>query len=261
MTVDPSHALEVRVIPCLQDNHGFLVHEPVSGETATIDTPDPDTLQAAAAAEGWRITQIWNTHHHWDHGGGNPALKAATGARVTGPAAEADKIPVLDQLVSDGDEVSLGGVQARVMAAPGHTLGHVLYVFDDQKLAFVGDTLFAMGCGRLFEGTPAQIWASLSRVAALPPDTVIYCAHEYTQANARFALSVDPHNPALQARAAQVDALRAEGRPTVPTTLAQELATNPFLRAREPDFAAGLGLAGAPAVEVFAEARRRKDVF
>ncbi len=251
--------LQVYQFPCLADNYGFLAHDPATGETATIDTPDADAILAAAADKGWRITQIWNTHWHPDHAGGNAAIKAATGALVTGPAEVARIGQAPDRVVTEGDTVALGGLVARVLDVGGHTLGHVAFVFDDEKIGFVGDALFALGCGRLFEGTPQQMWASLQKIAALPDEATLYCAHEYTQSNARFALSVDGDNPALVARAREIDALRARNAPTVPMTLAIEKQTNPFLRA--PLFKAQLGLADQPDWAAFAEVRKRKDAF
>ena len=253
--------LLIRQFPCLSDNYGFLVHDPESGETATIDTPDADRVLAEADAAGWRITQIWNTHHHPDHAGGNAAVRAATGARIIAPSYDAHRIPDIDVPVSDGDTVALGRHEARVLFTPGHTLGHVCYHFANDRIAFVGDTLFALGCGRLFEGSPEQMWASLSRLAAWPEETRIYCAHEYTQANAAFALSVDPDNRDLQAYAAAVEAERARGEPTVPTTIGAELAANPFLRPADPAIRKRLGLEAADDTAVFAEIRRRKDSF
>ena len=253
--------LQIRQFPCLSDNYGFLVHDPDSGETAAIDTPDAEAYLAAAAEAGWRITQIWNTHHHFDHAGGNSALVAATGARVVGPAYDTERIPGIDIPVRDGDIVRLGEKAAEVSFTPGHTLGHIVFHFPEEQVAFVGDTLFALGCGRLFEGTPEQMWTSLKALAGWPDETRIYCAHEYTQANARFALSVDPDNLDLQAYAAEVDAQRARGEPTVPTTIAAEKAANPFLRPGDPAIRAHLGLADACDVDVFAEIRRRKDNF
>ncbi len=253
--------LLIRQFPCLSDNYGFLVHDPESGETATIDTPDADRILAEADAAGWRITQIWNTHHHPDHAGGNAAVRAATGARIIAPSYDAHRIPDIDVPVSDGYTVALGRHEARVLFTPGHTLGHVCYHFADDRIAFVGDTLFALGCGRLFEGSPEQMWASLSRLAAWPEETRIYCAHEYTQANAAFALSVDPDNRDLQAYAAAVEAERARGEATVPTTIGAELAANPFLRPADPAIRKRLGLEAADDTAVFAEIRRRKDNF
>jgi hydroxyacylglutathione hydrolase len=223
--------LQIHQFPCLTDNYGFLVHDSKSGATATIDTPDADAILLAADQKGWRITDIWNTHWHPDHAGGNADIKAATGALATGPEEVARIGQAPDRIVHEGDVVKLGAFAARVFDVGGHTLQHIAYVFDSEKTAFVGDTIFAMGCGRLFEGTPQQMWTSLSKLAALPNDTTLYCAHEYTQSNARFALSVDGDNAVLQQRAGEVDKLRAENKPTVPMTLAREKATNPFLRA------------------------------
>lgn len=254
-------ALEVHQIPCLADNYGYLVHDPDSGETACIDTPDAEAILAALAGRGWRLNEIWNTHHHPDHAGGNLPVKQATGCRIVAPTAEAARIAGVDRSVVEGDEVRLGDHRFRVLETPGHTSGHIVYWCEAQRLAFVGDTLFAMGCGRLFEGTPAQMWGSLQKLRGWPEDTLLYCAHEYTQANAHFALSVEPDNAALQARAAAVEAARRRGEPTVPSRLGEELATNPFLRADVPAFCASLGMAGAAPVEVFARTRAGKDQF
>jgi hydroxyacylglutathione hydrolase len=253
--------LEIRQFPCLADNYGFLVRDVESGLVASVDTPDPEAIDRALDEAGWRLTHILNTHWHPDHAGGNLALKARWGCRIYGPQGEAAKIPGLDVAIRDGDTVEFGDSRAQVVATPGHTLGHIVYHFADDCVAFVGDTIFAVGCGRLFEGTPGQMWASLLKIARLPAETKLYCAHEYTQANIRFALMVDRENSALVRRAQDVDRIRKEGRPTVPTTVEEELATNPFLRANEPSLADAVGLAGAPAVEVFAEVRRRKDRF
>lgn len=251
--------IQIHQFPCLSDNYGFLVHDPATNTTTTIDTPDAEKIMAEADARGWRITDIWNTHWHPDHAGGNAAIKAATGATVTGPA-EVERIGTApDRIVGEGDVVQLGKAKARVLDVGGHTLGHVAFVFDADNIAFVGDALFALGCGRLFEGTPQQMWASLSKLAALPEQTTLYCAHEYTQSNARFAVTVDAENAALAARVAEINRLRSEGKATVPMTLAQERATNPFLRA--PLLKAALGLPGAQDWEAFAEVRRRKDEF
>lgn len=246
--------LQIHQFPCLSDNYAFLVHEPRSGATATIDTPDAAAILAEAAAKGWRITDIWNTHWHPDHAGGNAAIKAATGARVTGPE-EVSRIGAApDRIIVEGDVVKLGNVEARVLDVGGHTLGHIAYVLDAENAAFVGDTMFSMGCGRLFEGSPQQMWSSLQKLAALPDDMTLYCAHEYTEANARFAVSVDPVNPELQTRVSEVERLRAEGKPTVPMRLRREKQTNPFLRAPllRPNLAAW---------EAFADLRAAKDVF
>ena len=251
--------LQIHQFPCLSDNYGFLAHDPASGATAAIDTPDADEYLRQAEAKGWRISDIWNTHWHPDHAGGNAAIKAKTGAVVTAPA-EVERIgQAPDRIVDDGDVVNLGAHSARVLNVGGHTLGHIAYVLDDAKTAFVGDALFALGCGRLFEGTPQQMWASLQKLAALPDDTTLYCAHEYTQANARFAITIDPTNRALQARIAEIDKLRAEGKPTVPMSLRQEKDTNPFLRA--PKLKGAMMLANAQDWEAFADIRKRKDNF
>ncbi len=251
--------LEVHQFPCLSDNYGFLLHDPASGETACIDTPDAAAYLREADAKGCRITQIWNTHWHPDHAGGNAAIKAATGCRITAPAAEASKIAGIDRTIANGDTVSLGEWTAQVIDVGGHTMGHIAYHLAEAGIAFVGDSLFALGCGRMFEGSPPQFWASLSRLKALPPETTLYCAHEYTQANARFALHADPDNVELQLYAADIDAARARGEATVPMQLARELATNPFLRADEEDMRNRWG--GATAPETFARLRAAKDDF
>lgn len=253
--------IDIHQFPCLSDNYGFLVHDRATGAVAAIDTPDANAINRALDEKGWRLTHILNTHWHPDHAGGNLALKKKWDCRIIGPAGEAAKIPGLDQAVGEGDEVALGASRAIVRDTPGHTSGHIIYHFADDAAAFVGDTIFAMGCGRLFEGTPDQMWASLSKIAAMPAETKLYCAHEYTKANAAFALSVDPHNEELQNRAREVDRLRAAKKPTVPTDVGIELKTNPFLRAEEPGLKAALDMADAGAVAVFAETRRRKDNF
>ncbi|MGZ8287014.1 MAG: hydroxyacylglutathione hydrolase [Allosphingosinicella sp.] len=239
--------VDIARIPVLSDNYVWLVHEPGSGETAVIDPAVAEPVLAEAEARGWRITQIWNTHWHPDHTGGNEAIKAATGAFVTGPAAEAGRIPTLDRLVREGDRVALGAVEAEVLEVPAHTAGHIAFHLPSEEIVFVGDTLFAMGCGRLFEGTADQMHDNLQRLAALPPATRAYCAHEYTLSNGRFAVTVEPGNDALAARMVEVEAARAAGMPTVPTTIALERATNPFMRA-------------SSATEL-AERRRAKDDF
>lgn len=251
--------LEVHQFPCLSDNYGFLLHDPDSGETACIDTPDADAYLREAAAKGWQITHIWNTHWHPDHAGGNEAIKAATGCTVIAPAAEEAKIAGIDKTVKHGDFVSLGEYEAHVIDVGGHTLGHIAYHLPAAGVAFVGDSVFALGCGRMFEGTPPQFWESLSRIKALPPETLLYCAHEYTASNAKFALHADPDNRALQDYAGAVATARAADKPTVPTTLARELAANPFLRADDPGMQARWG--GGDAVATFAALRGAKDSF
>lgn len=254
--------LEIRQFICLADNIGVLVHVPESGATAAIDAPEAPPILAALAAENWSLTDILVTHHHADHVQGIAGLKAAfPDARVTGPAQEAAKIGTLDQLVDEGDSVFVGTHEAKVIAVPGHTRGHVAYWFEKDALLFAGDTLFAMGCGRCFEASPAVLYRSLMKLAALPDHTQIYCGHEYTLANARFARTVDPGNDALRQRAEVVATQRAAGRLTLPTEMALERATNPFLRAAQPEIQASLGLWGADPAQVFAALRERKNRF
>ncbi|MDA8712899.1 hydroxyacylglutathione hydrolase [Alphaproteobacteria bacterium] len=252
-------ALEIYQFPCLSDNYGFLVHDSESGETACIDTPETAPILAALEKTGWTLTQIWNTHHHYDHAGNNEEIKRITGCTITGPAGEADKIPAIDRAVDDGDTVMLGAHEAHVLNVGGHTLGHIAFHMEGH--AFVGDSLFALGCGRVFEGTMAQMWESLQKLNALPDGTQIYCAHEYTTSNAAFAVTIDPDNEALSQRVAEISALRAANKPTVPTEIALERATNPFLRATDANVQARLNMSGAPTVDVFAEIRARKDSF
>jgi hydroxyacylglutathione hydrolase len=248
--------LQVRQFACLSDNYGFLVRDEATGRVASLDSPDPDAILAELKASGWgRLDRVLNTHWHPDHAGGNARLKAETGCQLVGPA-EVEQIFPLDRIVGEGDTVELGATRLEVIATPGHTLGHIVYWSGADQIAFVGDTLFVMGCGRLFEGTAEQMWDSLGKLAALPETATVYCAHEYTAANARFALSVDD-SPALAARAEAVFAARARGEPTVPTTIGAEKATNPFLRA--PHLAAFAGEA-TPA-HAFGAARAAKDGF
>jgi hydroxyacylglutathione hydrolase len=246
--------LTVHQFPCLQDNYGFLVRDEASGLAACIDTPDAAAILRELDALGWKLALILNTHWHPDHAGGNAEVKAATGATVVGPP-EVERLSPVDRQVGDGDLVQLGDTEFRVIDTGGHTLGHITYYDAADAIAFVGDTLFALGCGRLFEGTPQQMWTSLQRLAALPEATAVYCAHEYTASNARFALSVDK-GPALAARADEVFAARERGEPTVPTTIGLEKATNPFLRA--PQLA---GAGGRADYEAFAAVRKAKDEF
>ena len=223
--------IEVVRIPALSDNYIWLAHEPGSGETVVIDPAEAAPVLAEAERRGWQITQIWNTHWHPDHVGGNAEIKAATGCTITGPAAEQERIATLEIAVRGGDTVTLGSLSADVIDVPAHTSGHIAYHLPTESCIFVGDTLFAMGCGRLFEGTAEQMFDNMTRLAALPGDTTVYCAHEYTQANGRYALLAEPENTALAQRMIEVDAMRARGEATVPTTIALERATNPFMRA------------------------------
>jgi len=227
--------LEIVRVPVLADNYVWLVHDNVSGETLVVDPSVAPPVLEAAQTRGWTIGQIWNTHWHGDHIGGNAAIVAATGAQVTAPAAELQKIPDVDRAVSEGDIVRLGAHEARVLSVPAHTAGHIAYHFAQDDVIFVGDTMFAMGCGRLFEGTAEQMYANMRRFDALPDETRVYCAHEYTLSNGRFAQATEPENKAITARLAQVEAMRARGEATVPTTIALERATNPFLRAGSVD--------------------------
>lgn len=255
--------LEVVQIPALSDNYIYLVHEPTTGATAAVDPAQAEPVLEALAARGWHLSLILNTHHHADHVGGNLALKQRTGCVIVGSNwdREHGRIPGIDRGVGDGHLIPLGDARARALTVPGHTLGHVAYQFADDALLFGGDTLFGMGCGRLFEGSAEQMWTSLSKLRDLPAETQVYCAHEYTAANGRFALSLEPGNAALVARMREVESLRRSGRPTVPFTLAEEAATNPFLRPQSAELRAALGLEEADDVEVFAEIRRRKDGF
>lgn len=253
--------LEVYQFPCLQDNYGFLIHDSATGATAAIDTPEVAPINRALADKGWQLTHILNTHHHYDHAGGNDALKAQWQCQVVGAAIDAERIPGIDLEVKDGESLAFGSAQAEVLEVPGHTSGHIAYYFAEAQIAFVGDTLFALGCGRLFEGTPQQMNDSLNKLMALPDDTVVYCAHEYTEANAAFAATVEPDNPALQQRIQDIQRLRKAGQPTVPTSIGLERATNPFVRADSSELQSVLGMVGADAVDVFAETRRRKDHF
>jgi len=253
--------LDLVTVPCLSDNYAYLIHDPDSGATAVADVPDAGAVAAALAGRGWRLTDILLTHHHADHVGGVAELRAQTGARVWGAAADAHRLPPLDRAVGPERTERFDGATVRVFAVPGHTSGHIAYFLDGENLLLSGDSLMALGCGRLFEGTPEQMLASLTALAALPDDTTVCSGHEYAQTNARFALGIDPDNPALQDRAAHIDALRGEGRPTLPTRLGEEKATNPFLRAHDPAIRAKLGLAEAPDVDVFARIRALRDSF
>jgi len=255
-------AAHIHQFLCLKDNFGVLIHDTASRATAAVDAPEAAPILAALAAREWQLTDILITHHHFDHVQGIAGLKTAfPRARVIGPAKEAAKIGHLDLMVGEGDDVSVGELQTAVIEVPGHTSGHVAYRFEEEDILFAGDTLFAMGCGRGFEEPPWVLYESLMKLAELPRETQVYCGHEYTLANARFALTVDPDNAILRERAAEVARLREEGKFTLPTTIAIELTTNPFLRADEPEIKASLGTPGADPAEVFAELRARKNRF
>jgi hydroxyacylglutathione hydrolase len=250
---------QARLFLCLKDNYGVLLHDPGSGATAAIDAPEAAPIEAALRSTGWRLSDILVTHHHADHTGGIAELKARHRCRVVAPHGEAARIPLVDATVRENDKVRVGALEANVLETPGHTAGHISYVFPADKLAFVGDTLFSIGCGRVIEGTPEMMWQSLLKLRALPDDMRIYCGHEYTGANIRFAKTIEPENAALRAREAEVDKLLAARKPTIPSTLAEEKAANPFLRADMPEVAKSVGLTGSPAWKVFAEIRERKN--
>jgi hydroxyacylglutathione hydrolase len=253
--------LEIRQIPLLTDNYSYLVREPETGSVAVVDPAEAGPVQDALDRLGWRLTHILNTHHHGDHVGGNRQLKAASGCIVVGPRYDRERIPGIDVEVSEETGYEFGHAHADVFFVPGHTRGHIAYWFAESKALFCGDTLFSLGCGRLFEGDPKQMWNSLGKLRKLPDDARVYCAHEYTENNARFALTVDPANSALRARMDEIRRLRAASKPTVPSRLGDEKAANPFLRADDPVLAANVGLAGADPAAVFGEVRRRKDNF
>jgi hydroxyacylglutathione hydrolase len=252
--------IDIHQFPCLNDNYGYLVHEHQSGQTIAVDTPDADRYLDEAARMGWHINEIWNTHWHPDHAGGNLRIKAQTGCRIIGPAGEAAKIPGIDLAVKQGDVLEFGRARATVLDVPGHTLGHVAFHFPDQQAAFVGDSVFALGCGRVFEGTMEMMWNSLKRIKALPPETRLYCAHEYTASNARFAVTIEPENKALKEYVAWIEKRRSDNLPTVPALLERELATNPFLRADKQAMQIAMGHPG-DAAATFGEIRSRKDRF
>jgi len=253
--------LEIVQVPVLSDNYVYLVREPGAGAVGVVDPAVAEPVERELDARRWRLTHVINTHHHGDHTGGNLRLKSRYGATVVGPRADRARIPGIDVEVGDGEDWAFGREAARVFDVPGHTRGHIAYWFKDSHALFCGDTIFSLGCGRLFEGTPAEMWSSLGKLRALPDDTRVYCAHEYTESNGRFARTVDPANPDLMRRIAEVKRLRAEGKPTVPSLMGEERRANPFLRADQPALAANLGLSADDPVAVFAEVRRRKDVF
>ena len=251
--------LQIKQFPCLSDNYCVLLHDPATGQTAAVDAPEAAAIRRVLAQTGWTLSHIFITHHHHDHTGGLAELKRETACHVVGPRLEAARIGLIDQPVGDGDNFAFAGHQVEVIETPGHTAGHVSYHIPGQALAFVGDTMFVLGCGRLFEGSAETMWQSLSKLAALAPETEIYCGHEYTEANARFALTIEPGNTALVARAVEIAQLRAAGQPTVPTRLDRELATNPFLRSGSAEIRQRLNLQQAADWQVFAEIRKRKD--
>lgn len=253
--------LNITPIPALNDNYIYLIHDPASGQTAAVDPALAQPVLEVLAKNQWRLTYIFNTHHHGDHVGGNLVLQQQTGCTVIASKADCQRIPGFTLGVDDNDRLALGEHSIRVIATPGHTRGHIAYYFADDGLLFCGDTLFAMGCGRLFEGTAEQLWQSLQKLKTLPADTRFYCAHEYTLANGRFALSLEPNNPDLQQRMAKVSDLRRQGQPTLPSTIAEELATNPFFREHSPELQASLGMVGKQPLAVFTQARHLKDHF
>ena len=253
--------LEIVTVPCRTDNYAFLLHDEASGRTALVDAPEVRPIVDALTERGWELDEIWITHHHGDHVEGVDELRSRYGAKVYGAHDDAHRLPDLDVKVRDGDVFDFAGEEVRVLDVSGHTVGHIAFHCPQTSAVFTADSLMALGCGRVFEGTFEQMWASLSKLAALPRETVVYSGHEYTAANGRFAMTIDPDNADLANRVAAVAAARAEGRPTVPSLLADELLTNPFLRATAPEVKERLGMAGAADAEVFAEIRRRKDAF
>ena len=248
-------------IPCLSDNYAYLLHDQDSGAVAAVDVPDAAPIKAALAARGWTLTQVWLTHHHWDHVDGLADLLADHPAKVVGAKADAHRLPDLDLAVSEAEDFALGAHQGSVIDVSGHTIGHIAFHVPDAKIVFTADSLMALGCGRLFEGTAGQMWSSMRKLMALPADTTLCSGHEYTASNAKFALTVDPQNPALILRSQQIDQARAKNQPTVPTLLSTELETNPFLRPADPGIRATLGMQTATDEEVFTEIRKRKDNF
>ena len=251
--------LEIEVLPALSDNYVYLLHEPESGARGVVDPAEAGPVLARLAELGCGLDWILSTHHHFDHTGGNIEIKEATGCRIVGPQADRDRIPGIDVTVEEGDHFELGGAVAEVFDTPGHTSGHISFWFPASAALFCADTLFALGCGRLFEGTPDQMWSSLQKLLALPDEALVYCGHEYTLSNARFAVTVDPDNAALRDRTVEIERMRAEGLPTIPSRLGEEKKTNPFLRPDDPAIRALLGLESASDSEVFGEIRRRKD--
>jgi hydroxyacylglutathione hydrolase len=253
--------MEIAQLPVLTDNYIYLIHDSDSGETAAVDPALAEPVLTALKTNRWQLTYILNTHHHWDHVGGNQEIKAKTGCRIVASAADRHRIPGIDIAVAEGDSISLGRHQANIIATPGHTLGHIVYHFADDDLLFCGDTLFVMGCGRLFEGSAEQLWQSLQKLKKLPDSTRIYCTHEYTQNNGRFALTLEPDNQPLLQKMQLVNRLRAEQKSTIPSTIAEELATNPFFREASPTLQKTLGMTGCGPKAIFTEIRKQKDRF
>ena len=253
--------LDIVTVPCLTDNYAFLVHSPQTGQTALVDAPEAAPIRQMLAERDWTLSHILITHHHSDHIDAVDPLREDSGAHVIGAKADTERLPKLDTAVEEGDSFEFAGHDVQVIDVSGHTVGHIAFHIPQAKVVFTADSLMAMGCGRLFEGFPEQMWSSLSKLAKLPAETLVCSGHEYTTANVKFALTVEPDNPDLKARAAAIDEARAKGKPTVPSTLAEELATNPFLRANLPDVKALMGMSGSSDAEVFAEIRRRKDSF
>ncbi len=253
--------LEIVTIPCLKDNYAYLIHDDETGETAVVDVPEARPIETELDKRGWSLSHIFITHHHGDHIDGVEPLQSATHARVVGAAADDERLPTLDLQVSDGETFDFAGHEVKVFDVSGHTIGHIAFYIADAKAVFTADSLMALGCGRLFEGTAPVMWESMKKLMALPEETLIYSGHEYTQSNARFALTIEPENEALKSRAEAIDQTRAAGEPTVPSLLSEELATNPFLRADQPEVKEAIGMAGHADSEVFGEIRKRKDDF
>ena len=253
--------LQVELVPCLADNYAYLVYDPEASICAAVDPSEAAPVRTALVAHGLKLTHILNTHHHWDHTGGNLPLKQEFGATIIGPAKDRDRIPGIDVGVDESAPWQFGGHTARILEIPAHTQAHIAFAFEDEQIVFTGDTLFAMGCGRLFEGTPRMMWTSLSKLMRLADDTKVYCGHEYTLNNGRFALTFEPENADLQMRMREVETCRANSQPTIPSTIGMEKKTNPFLRSDSPEIRKTLGMQNADDVSVFAEVRRRKDVF
>jgi len=254
-------SISIEIFNCLSDNYGYLVHDNSTGATAAIDAPDDQAIKQALARRGWTLSDILITHHHWDHTGGIASLKRDFAVTVAGPHEKADKINGLDKIIGGGDQIMIGALKLQIIATKGHTLGHICYFDAEGKNLFTGDALFSLGCGRMFEGTPEMMWDGLSRLKKLPDETMVYCGHEYGAANARFALSIDPANKALKARAAEISALEAKNLPAVPFLLGEDKHANPFLRADAPEMAAAIGMPAAAPAAVFAAIRKAKDEF